>query len=309
MLSCVFNANSAIVAIKPRTGHCTPMEFSKFLIYLKYRALRFIFPKLQRFIPPLADRLAPNLFFTPPRFPETEEDRLLREEATVEFLTINHKKTAIYSWGSGPPVLLIHGWMGRAGNFSRLIRQLTNEGYRALSFDAPAHGASSGKQSNLLEFMEAARIIASRHGPLSACIGHSLGGVTGYLLTLEGMQARALITIGIPSRAEEIFYTFFVRRLNGTLQGAPYLKEWALKHKKFDFEKTFPLHEHPLPDPAQLFVIHDEEDKDVNVKEAPLLHQGNPGSSLLITKGLGHVKILKDKEILQRCLAFIKSRQ
>lgn len=282
------------------------MEYDKTLILLKLGMLRLFFPQLQRYFPTLADRLSPSLFLTPPRFPETWPERNLRKEAVVEFIEINGKKTAIYSWGKGDPVLLIHGWAGRAANFSHFIRELVKAGYRALSFDAPAHGISTGKKTHLLEFMEAANAIAERHGALSACIGHSLGGVAAYLLASRGMKTKALITLGCPSRENDIFHTFFVHRLNGTLQSVPYLKKWILTHLNFDFDKTFPLHKHPLQDPSSLFIIHDQEDKESNIKESSLLHEANQGSSLYITQGLGHIKTLKDPTVIEKTLAFTK---
>ncbi|MGV9195387.1 alpha/beta hydrolase [Microbacterium sp. MC2] len=53
-----------------------------------------------------------------------------------------------YEWGDGDrTVVLIHGWNGRASQFATLARELVAEGYRVVAFDAPAHGASSGRHT------------------------------------------------------------------------------------------------------------------------------------------------------------------
>jgi len=53
-------------------------------------------------------------------------------------------------------------------------------------------------------------------------------------------------------------------------------------------------------------VIHDSEDKYVPVSSAFSIRQNLKNGELLITNGLGHHKIFKDKKIMQRIVNFIK---
>ena len=52
--------------------------------------------------------------------------------------------------------MLSHGWDGRASQFSVLARDLIAEGYRVVSFDAPAHGASAGRRTYLVDWLDGA---------------------------------------------------------------------------------------------------------------------------------------------------------
>ena len=53
-------------------------------------------------------------------------------------------------------------------------------------------------------------------------------------------------------------------------------------------------------------VIHDSDDKYVNVSSAVSIRQSLKNGELLITKGLGHHKIFKDNFVIQRIIDFIK---
>jgi pimeloyl-ACP methyl ester carboxylesterase len=54
-------------------------------------------------------------------------------------------------------------------------------------------------------------------------------------------------------------------------------------------------------------IIHDEEDEDIDISEAHTIHQAWPGSELLITKGLGHVRITRSAEVAERVRDFLLS--
>lgn len=47
------------------------------------------------------------------------------------------------SFGSGPPVLLLHGGMGNATNWAHQVEFLVSRGYRAIVMDTRGHGRSS----------------------------------------------------------------------------------------------------------------------------------------------------------------------
>ena len=54
------------------------------------------------------------------------------------------------------------------------------------------------------------------------------------------------------------------------------------------------------------FVIHDSDDKYVNVSSAISIRQNLKRGELLITNGLGHHKIFKNKFVIGRIIDFIK---
>ena len=54
-------------------------------------------------------------------------------------------------------------------------------------------------------------------------------------------------------------------------------------------------------------IIHDENDKDVPVSCAHHIHKHHLNSNLLITKGLGHNKILGDEKVIEEIINFTTS--
>ena len=54
-----------------------------------------------------------------------------------------------------------------------------------------------------------------------------------------------------------------------------------------------------------IFIVHDKNDADVNVKAAHNIHKNLKNSTLLITEDLGHRKILGDSKVIETVKEFI----
>src|SRR6201999_2421848 len=83
---------------------------------------------------------------------------------------------AVYRWGDGPSVLLVHGWGGSAGQMTAFGEPLREAGFSVVAFHAPGHGASTGSWLAIPRFAAALAAVARFHGPLHGIIAHSLGG-------------------------------------------------------------------------------------------------------------------------------------
>jgi pimeloyl-ACP methyl ester carboxylesterase len=79
--------------------------------------------------------------------------------------------------GSGQPILLLHGLMGRASTWWPVARWLTAYG-RVVGFDARSHGRNPhrGGQWRTPDFIADVAEVLSELGP-SIVIGHSMGGL------------------------------------------------------------------------------------------------------------------------------------
>ncbi len=111
-------------------------------IPLPLKLIQWTFPKMERVAPSLAGSWFVNLFFTPMKNPYKQSEIEFLKEADTFQIDYKGKKVSVYEWGSGKPVLLVHGWMGKVTQFSKMITSLNELGYKAVSFDAPAHGNS-----------------------------------------------------------------------------------------------------------------------------------------------------------------------
>ncbi len=90
------------------------------------------------------------------------------------------------SWGSGPTVVLVHGWGSRASRLGALAVALVEAGFRVVAFDAPAHGESTGRFASLPEFARALVDVAEAAGPIHGLVGHSLGGAAVAMAMRQG---------------------------------------------------------------------------------------------------------------------------
>ena len=99
--------------------------------------LRLGFQLLGPVAPGRAARFAERLFTRPPQHPLRPQEEAFLE--TGEAFTVDHdgQQLACWSWGSGPVVLLMHGWGSRAGRFRLFVPQLQQLGFRAVAFDGP----------------------------------------------------------------------------------------------------------------------------------------------------------------------------
>src|SRR3989442_4322988 len=168
-------------------------------------ALRFTraaFGAVQRASPRLAARWAARLFCSPPRRPVSERMAAWLSGGRRFDLTVGGRRVAAWSWGErGSGVLLVHGWGSRGARFVDVGGALLVSGFRVVTFDAPGHGASSGRLSSGLEFARAAFAVATAVGPASAVVGNSLGGLAAALAIESGLAARRAVFIAPSANA------------------------------------------------------------------------------------------------------------
>ncbi|HYQ70335.1 MAG TPA: pimeloyl-ACP methyl ester esterase BioH, partial [Gammaproteobacteria bacterium] len=97
------------------------------------------------------------------------------------------------SSGSGPDLVLIHGWGLHGGVWDRFVPRLEPY-FRVLRVDLPGHGGSDWSGERSLEAMAAAVLAAAP--PRAAWLGWSLGGLVAMRAALlEPARVRALLLI------------------------------------------------------------------------------------------------------------------
>jgi pimeloyl-ACP methyl ester carboxylesterase len=270
------------------------------------RLIRWIFPKLERWAPALAHKLFVVIFFTPLAYPYPEkEKKALRFARRFTFYAAG-KKLQGYKWGEAPNyVLVVHGWAGRATQFRRFIKPLLEKGLSVVGFDGPAHGQSEGRQTNIVEFEEAFRKIYEMHGVPHAVIGHSFGGAAAVFAAMHGLKINKLVAIATPTIGDLIINTY-LRAINGSAKTGQFFKAYVPRRygKPFDeFTAAYAIRH--LTHPINLLLVYDEDDIEVAPVHAHRLKELYPSARLLITKGLGHTRILKDNGVIQQVVDFV----
>ncbi len=273
------------------------------------RVIRSAFPYLEKWAPFISNRIFRLVFYFPLRYPVPEKEVEAQSQAKKFLLDITGKKIQVYSWGedNAPFVLFVHGWAGRATQFRKFVEPLNVAGYRAVAFDGPGHGRSEGRQTSILEFEESLQNVIKALGEPAAIITHSFGGAATLYAAMNGLPVRKLINIASPSVGDEILKTF-LRAINGTWLSAAQFKNYVKKRSGRTFEEYSGLYTiQRLPNPIDLMVVQDEDDKDVIFLHAEELLKAYPAAKLLRTSGLGHNRILKDEHVIAQCVDFIRS--
>jgi pimeloyl-ACP methyl ester carboxylesterase len=276
---------------------------------LKIPKLILITTKFLSFLSPrLVTLFAAKLFTSPTKhkFPRRESEMYHKSiQKRVKIPAIN-KDVIVYEYGkSNKKVLLVHGWSGRGTQLVKIADELLLNDFSTVSFDAPAHGKSPGKTTIMLEFIETIAYLEKQYGPFEAAIGHSLGGISLLNATKNGLAIQRLITIGSADIIEDIIADFIYK-----LQLKPDAVQWLEKHFEKKYNKTMNSLSAYLSAKAitiPVLVIHDNDDDEVPVKCAVHIHKNLQNGELMITKGLGHRKILGDKDVIEKTIDFIKN--
>lgn len=253
--------------------------------------------------PTLGGMLAERAFFeTRPRMPVHERDAATHSAARTGEVLVHGSAVRTYQWGSGDTaVLLLHGWRGRASAFATLVRELVADGRRVHAFDAPGHGASGGRRTDVRDWVETADRLQQRHGGFDALVGHSFGALAALTAARGSVPTPLVVTIaGAASPAA------FVDQFAGDLRLTP--ASLAAMNRRFrarlDVDEQGMIDRYdavadPLPADTELLVVHDRADTRMPDADALRLHDAHAGRSRLVrTDGFGHSRLLRADVVL-----------
>ncbi len=285
-------------------------EKKKNVVPFPLRVIQWVFPRLERVAPALAHKYFIHLFYTPFRYkPPVKEVEFMTSANEFE-LVVGGKRVQCYKWGnSGPMVIMIHGWAGRAGQFRKMIPAFLAAGFRVVAFDGPAHGKSEGKQTNLIDFRDVLEKIVALEGVPQGMIAHSFGGVAALYAIFNGLPVERLINISSPTIAAQVIRNY-ERALNASPASGQAINDHL--HEKYgkSFEEFSSLHflrNMPADRPLRLLAIQDENDTEVAVVNTTEMLSVYPSAKAIFTQGLGHNRILKDEKVISACIDFLRS--
>ncbi|MFZ5621856.1 MAG: alpha/beta hydrolase [Pseudomonadota bacterium] len=273
---------------------------------LATQLMRWAFRHAGPIVPGLFGGWAYRLWFSTRRFPEPAREKAWRTTARTDCVTWRDCPLIRYEWGDSlaPAVLLVHGWNGRGLQLGAFAAPLNAAGLRAVAFDAPAHGRTPGSSTNIFEFAAAIQAVAAASGTIAGVIGHSFGVPALARALQEGLSVPRLVAIAAPAHAE-----FLLKRFARQLDiPEPVIAEMRMRiERRFGMDIFLRLATAEMLNGKTLpgLIIHDRDDRDVPSRHAEQLHQAWPGSELLLTKGLGHTRILRDAGVIRATVAFL----
>ncbi|MDE1206593.1 alpha/beta hydrolase [Tenacibaculum larymnensis] len=253
-----------------------------------------------------AAKFGARLFTTPVNFPIPKREKVMLESAQKKTINVPSisRDVQVLSYGySTKKVLWVHGWAGRSTQLYMIADKLLEKGYMVISFDGPAHGKSTGKTTEMPEFLETITEINKQFGPFEAAIGHSFGGVCLYNAFSEGFTVNKLVTVGAADKISDVILNF-----TKNLQVKPIIahKMKSLFDKKW--QRDIDTHSSSVKARSvkiPTLVVHDSFDGDVDVSCAIAIRQNLQNGKLLITEGLGHTRILRNPKVASKIVDFI----
>lgn len=258
--------------------------------------------------------LAERLFTSPRRFPRPMRERALlasgrRFEVEVALRAPRWAgqtcRIAAWRWGQGPAVLLVHGWEGRGAQLGAFVEPLVASGLSVVAFDAPGHGDSPGHRAYVTDLADAVIDVAAASGPVHATIAHSFGAAAVLLAYARGgLDAPHNVMIA-PNVLLDDTVRRFARAIGLDEPDRLGFEQHLAASTGLSLEALGPERLAAARD-ADLLVVHDRGDREVPLANAEALAAAWPGARLHATGGLGHHRILRDPDVLERAVEVVR---
>ena len=209
-----------------------------------------------------------------------------------------------WTWGSGPPILLVHGWEGRGSQMGAFVQPLVEAGYQAIAVDAPAHGRSTGKVSSMPQFATTVAALAERFGPLEGIIAHSLGAAASSWAVKVGTRVPKMVFVAPPADIND-HVEFFGDLLSLSERSRREMVAYLERHFDVRWDDVRKVTVEPPAADVSLLVIHDDSDRDSPIANGQQVSAAWPGARLVTTSGLGHRRILRDPGVIAHAVRFL----
>lgn len=244
---------------------------------------------------------------------------------TPDLRTIEHDGAQIWyaTYGSGLPVILLHGGLGHSGNWGYQVPALVKGGYRAVVIDSRGHGRSTrDERPYTYELMasDVRAVMDALHVEKAALVGWSDGACTALILAANAPERVAGVFFFAcnmdPSGTKEIEFTPTLERCFSR-----HVKDYAqLSATPDQFEafaeavglmqKTEP--NYSAQDLAKISVpvviVQSEHDEFIKLEHAEYLAQSIPNAEFIMLPGVSHFAPLQRPEQFNRAmLAFLAS--
>jgi len=238
----------------------------------------------------------------------SENQRALLQRAHSFYLEYNQNKIRVFEWGTGPVVLLVHGWAGRALQLDSLISALLSNGYKVVAFDQKGHGESSSGFSSYPEVVRGTDLVSAHYGKeLYGVVGHSIGSSAMFKVS-EAIVHKLKIAAISPTgdilnvlddiRVKMGIYKKLLAHVVRLIEADSGLLLTDLN--KLDYKK---IARHDV------LLVHDKFDKINKVSASHEIHRNLHGSSLMQTEMLGHSRILANQAVVDRVVAHLNAPQ
>jgi pimeloyl-ACP methyl ester carboxylesterase len=271
---------------------------------MRQRVVQTFFNLLWNHTPTLSKGIIKRLFFTPSTYKSSPIEKDYLDTGRRFEISIHGRVVNCWKWGSGPSILLAHGWNGRGIQLHHFIEPLVQRVYSALTYDAPGHGASQGKTSSYFEFTDTIRtLLSSPNGhEIRGVIAHSLGGSAVVNSIEKENLALDAVLIAPALRLKEVLYGFF------DYVGLP-RAIYEILIKEYEDQFGYNMHrDNPVnllrEINSKILIVHDKNDPTIPYADSKEISGRFPNIELHTTERLGHKKVLADSSVVNRALDY-----
>jgi pimeloyl-ACP methyl ester carboxylesterase len=216
------------------------------------------------------------------------------------------------TYGSGPPVILLHGGLGHSGNWGYQVPALVRSGYRAVLIDSRGHGRST-RDTRPFTY----ELMASDVSAVMDTLNLEKAGLVGWS---DGACTALILASKAPTRVAGVFFFACNMDPSGTKQiteFTPILRRCISRHSQdyerlsatpdqFDefsdavglMQKTQP--NYSANDLAQIrvpvVIVHSEHDEFIKREHAEYLARSIPNAEFIDLAGVSHFAPLQRPE-------------
>jgi pimeloyl-ACP methyl ester carboxylesterase len=247
-------------------------------------------------------RLTREKGFTVKPYRISAEQRELMEQARSFDLEYKHNKIRVYEWGSGPVILLVHGWAGRALQLDAFVTPLLDKGFRVVAFDQKGHGESSSRFSSYPEIVRSTGLVAAHYADsLYGVVAHSIGSNSMFKIS-ENIERELKIVAVAPME----HFLGWLERMR--MQIGIYENLFAQVVRQIESESELKLSDICVLDYERIkrhdvLLVHDKFDRMNKISASHEIQKNLHGTQLVETEKLGHSRILSNQEVVHRVVA------
>lgn len=213
----------------------------------------------------------------------------------------------------GETIGLVHGWANQAFFMRAFVDGLTEAGFRVVALDLPAHGDSTGSETDPLDSARALQAVAAALGPFDGLVGYSFGGAVAAFAAEgrpplgAGLAVKRLAFVSAPDAIVDITRRF------GAMTGLGKAAQSAFEHvltKRAgrpvdDLKVSGIIARLGLP----TLVVHARDDREIPFGDAEALAQASATTRFMPVDGLGHRRILYAPEVVSAVADFMQASE
>lgn len=227
---------------------------------------------------------------------------------------VDHDSAKIWyaTYGTGSPVILLHGGLGHSGNWGYQVPMLVSSGHRVVLIDSRGHGRSTRDLRPYTYELMASDVLAvmdTLHIEKAAMVGWSDGACIALILAMKA-----------PARISGVFFFGCNMDPSGTKeieQPSPVLERCFARHvKDYALLSATPDQFEPFVEAVSLMmrtepnysardlaaiqvpvaIVQSEHDEFIKSEHAEYLARSIPGAELIILPGVSHFAPLQRPE-------------